>query len=170
MDFQGNLKNLSKENYERLKAQILKSGFAEPFSAWRDQIGNLQLLNGHQRSRTLKTMREEGYKIPEQFPVNIIDAPDLKSAKELVLSLTSQFGEMTLEGLDEFTVDIPDFNPDDFRFPELNLEQFRHDFEPGTLEDQGKLDELVPVYMECPHCGKPFEKRQAKIIDSMGDT
>lgn len=38
------------------------------------------------------------------------------------------------------------------------------DFKPATEDEQGKLDELKVVIMECPHCGKSFEKKQAKII------
>jgi ParB-like chromosome segregation protein Spo0J len=35
------------------------------------------------------------------------------------------------------------------------------DFEPGTEEDQGKLDELDPKWIACPNCGKEFDARQA---------
>jgi hypothetical protein len=35
------------------------------------------------------------------------------------------------------------------------------DFEPGTEDDQGKLDELDPKWIACPHCGKEFDARQA---------
>jgi ParB family chromosome partitioning protein len=34
------------------------------------------------------------------------------------------------------------------------------DFEPGTEDDQGKLDELDPKWISCPHCGKEFDARQ----------
>jgi len=34
-------------------------------------------------------------------------------------------------------------------------------FEPATLEAQGKLDELDPKWIDCPHCGKEFDVRQA---------
>ena len=35
------------------------------------------------------------------------------------------------------------------------------DFEPGTEDDQGKLDQLDPKYIACPHCGKEFDSREA---------
>ena len=35
------------------------------------------------------------------------------------------------------------------------------DFEPGTEEDQGKLDQLDPKWIACPHCGKEFDSREA---------
>ena len=33
-------------------------------------------------------------------------------------------------------------------------------FEPGTEEDQGKLDELEPKMVQCPHCGQDFDLRE----------
>jgi ParB-like chromosome segregation protein Spo0J len=35
------------------------------------------------------------------------------------------------------------------------------DFEPGTEDDQGKLDQLDPKWIACPHCGKEFDAREA---------
>lgn len=35
------------------------------------------------------------------------------------------------------------------------------DFEPATEDEQGKLDELDPKWIACPHCGKEFDARQA---------
>ena len=47
----------------------------------------------------------------------------------------------------------------------LGLNDFKiPDFSPGSIEDQGKLDETKVTLMECPHCGESFEKSQAKII------
>ena len=34
------------------------------------------------------------------------------------------------------------------------------DFQPGTLDEQGRLDELAPKIVSCPHCGKEFDLRQ----------
>ena len=31
------------------------------------------------------------------------------------------------------------------------------DFEPGTEQDQGNLDQLDPKWIACPHCGKEFD-------------
>jgi len=33
-------------------------------------------------------------------------------------------------------------------------------FEPGTEDDQGKLDELAPKIVTCPHCGAEFDTRE----------
>jgi ParB-like chromosome segregation protein Spo0J len=34
------------------------------------------------------------------------------------------------------------------------------DFQPGTEADQGKLDQLDPKIVKCPHCHKPFDARE----------
>jgi hypothetical protein len=34
------------------------------------------------------------------------------------------------------------------------------DFDPGTEDDQGKLDQLEPKWVACPHCGKEFDLRE----------
>jgi ParB-like chromosome segregation protein Spo0J len=34
------------------------------------------------------------------------------------------------------------------------------DFAPGTEDDQGKLDELAPKMVNCPHCGQDFDLRE----------
>jgi len=34
------------------------------------------------------------------------------------------------------------------------------DFEPATEDEQGKLDQLDPKWIACPHCGKEFDDRQ----------
>lgn len=33
-------------------------------------------------------------------------------------------------------------------------------FEPGTKDQQGKLDELAPKMVQCPHCGQEYDLRE----------
>ena len=62
-----------------------------------------------------------------------------------------------LEELGEagFDLELTGFTLDDIEA--LNYEP---DFEPGTEDDQGKLDQLDPKYIDCPHCGKEFDIRE----------
>ena len=55
-----------------------------------------------------------------------------------------------------FEIELLGFNAED-------LEKIisASNFEPGTEEDQGKLDQLEPKWIDCPHCGKEFDARQA---------
>jgi ParB-like chromosome segregation protein Spo0J len=50
-----------------------------------------------------------------------------------------------------------------FRVEELDGLFYEPEFAPGTEDDQGKLDELNPKMVECPHCGGQFDSRGAEI-------
>lgn len=60
--------------------------------------------------------------------------------------------------IDKILADFPDIDTELLGLDGINLK-----FEPGTEDEQGKLDEKQLVFMECPNCGKDFEKSQAKI-------
>ena len=55
-----------------------------------------------------------------------------------------------------FDLEILGFKPEDLKTftEEIN-------FDAGTEEDQGKLDQLDPKWVCCPHCGKEFDAREA---------
>ena len=60
---------------------------------------------------------------------------------------------LELEELQEmdFSIDLTGFDKSDFIVP---------DFEPVGEDEQGKLDELEPKWIDCPHCGKEFDLRE----------
>lgn len=145
-EFQGDLKGLPEENYQKLKGDILTLGFCAPIFIWNNNI-----LDGHQRTKTLKRMREEGFEIPP-IPVVNVQAKDEKDAKKIVLSLTSQFGKMTNESLMEY-MKREGFNIDDiqdFNFVELEMDNFESIFkanaaESEVWEDIGEIDDIDDV-------------------------
>lgn len=98
--FQGALKTLSKENYLKLKAELLAEGFSFPVFVWAHE-GSNYIIDGHQRVNTLLKMRDEGYKIPP-IPVASVKAPTYKSAKKKVLAAASVYGRVDDQGLYEF--------------------------------------------------------------------
>jgi len=60
-----------------------------------------------------------------------------------------------------------DFGKLDIELEELKEMDFDYgfgfdipDFIPGTIDEQGKLDELSPKIVICPHCGKEFDVRE----------
>jgi len=143
--FQGNLKDLSETAYQKLKATILKLGFSEPISVWEND-GAYYVLNGHQRLRCIKTMVEtEGYVCPD-LPVSIVEAVDIHEAKLKVLSLTSQYGDLTNQGLYEFMsqAEIGMDELTDYDFPEIDLPSFDKEYfaEVGGEDENGNKPEL----------------------------
>lgn len=92
---QGELKDLTEKNYNKLRNNIKRRGFIDPVSVWEDDKGLKHLLNGHQRQRVL--MQEEWN---EPIPYFNIPAKDIQEAAAIVLELTSQYGTITQEGLD----------------------------------------------------------------------
>ena len=102
---QGDLKFLSKDNYYKLKKTIEKHGFDVPVTVWVDSQGDKWLLDGHQRKHVLET---EGWNEP--IPYLIIKAPNMQEAAERLLEITSQYGTITQEGLDEYIAkfELPD--------------------------------------------------------------
>ena len=100
--FQGDLKTLSPADAKKLRKQIEKHGFIDPFIVWEHE-GKVLILGGHQRATVLKQMRADGEAIP-LLPCNFVECADERSAKEIVLSLTSQFGAITEKGLLDFVL------------------------------------------------------------------
>jgi hypothetical protein len=164
--FQGELKELTKDSYNKFKKQLLELGFSEPITIWQNDKKNF-IINGHQRLRTLKGMREEGIHIPDKLPVNFVQARDLKEAKKKVLALTSQYGSITEDGLYEFTqtagISFDELQLN-FRLPEINLGKFNESYlsEPeikntGTELDLNNFDNF---HHECPKCGFEWDDKK----------
>lgn len=144
-EFQGNFKDLSKENYQKLKKEIIELGFSSPIHIWRENI-----LDGHQRIRTLKKMRDEGFEIP-LLPIVEVEAKDEKEAKKKVLSLTSQFGQITNQGLYEFLneSDIAfDEVKESFRFPEIDFDKFESEFYKESIEGEDDVPDVKDAFVK----------------------
>lgn len=149
--FQGNLKTLTTENYNKLRKEIADTGFSFVIHSWQNpKDKKWYTCDGHQRLRTLTKMREEGWQVPKLkcIPVH---AKDEKQAKRRVLQGTSQFGEITSEGLYEFLsesdLEFSDVQ-ESFRFPEVDFDSFEQEYftEPDT--EGNTDDDAVPEDVE----------------------
>ena len=157
-EFQGELKELTKNNYNRLYKQI-KKAFTMPFTVWQDKKGKIHILDGHQRLRVLNEMKCQGEKLPAKFPCNFIKADSKREAKEILMTFASQYGRVTDEGLYQFSIENhfdPEFLKENFNFPGLDLELFCDGYF-GELEEDSKEKEVDEKNIEtkntCPKCG-----------------
>ena len=110
------------------------------------------IVTGHTRLKAaLKLELEE---------VPCIKADDLTPAQikafRIADNKTSEFSIFDYPLLDIELEELNDLDFDyDFGFEDNN-------FQPGTLEEQGKLDELEPKMVNCPYCGKEFDVRETE--------
>jgi hypothetical protein len=142
---QGDLKDLSEKNYNKLKSSIEKHGFNFPIAVWVDTSGDkpkYYLIDGHQRKRVI----EKEWGNPE-VPVIQIHAKDLQEAAEILTKITSQYGTITQEGLDAFIAT--------YQLPEAEIYEATHydalmfgqdaEPEPEVEEDEApEVDESEP--------------------------
>lgn len=142
-EFQGELKELSKEGYRKLKKSILKHGFHTPIFVWEND-GVLNILDGHQRKLTLIQMRTEGHEIP-LIPIIRVRSESWKQAKETLLTMVSQYGKVKGQGLYEYLIHS-EINIDDlydsFEIPHeqlFNIDHFKQEyFSEPIIEEQGE--------------------------------
>lgn len=155
--FQDDLKTLKDNNYEKLKNVLIKRGFDIPLFLWHDTSDNqYYLLDGHQRVKVMikEDMNDNGSKL---VPYIKLSAKDRKEAKAKLLEITSQYGTITQEGLDEYLAlaELPELEViEAVSFDALPLLGINSDFEPDAESEQGKLDEKKEI--TCPECGHVF--------------
>jgi hypothetical protein len=156
-----------------LKKSIEKHGFSIPVYTWIDDEGQKWLLDGTQRKHVLET---EGWFTP--IPYLVIKAANMATAAERLLAITSQYGTITQEGLDEY---IAKFELPEMEITELTnfdgVFEFKIEKEPDPefepLEDDEKKDNRLDRVNEiqCPECGfhaapSGFAEYNDETIDS----
>lgn len=164
VDLQGNLKDLTEENYVKLRNSIVKYGFSFPVFVYKENDQNF-ILDAHQRIRTLRKMRDEGITIPD-LPADIIHAENRTEAKKKLLLLNSRYGKITREGFDEF-IDEPEFKIDE---EEMNDLLAIPEVEMWNAPTTTNEEEGIPVNaynrgagvtnvkkVTCPSCSHEFE-------------
>lgn len=156
-DFQCRLKEMSKEDYQKLRHLILTYGWITPVFVWDGFI-----LDGHGRLKVLAELIKEGYTI-DPIPVSDIEADNRQDAAKMLLAINSQFQKITEDGLYEYlTVNEISFDVMEMEvtLPDIDIDHFRVnfyediEFKPGTEDEQGKLDEKKKI--KCPDCGYEF--------------
>lgn len=95
-------KELTKENYEKLRESILKNNFVESFKVWEKKKGELYCLDGYHRCKVLKMLQNEGYGVPQTFSADFIECKNEKEAAKLVLIYSSIYAAVEDQGLYEF--------------------------------------------------------------------
>jgi len=170
-EFQGNLKELSNVNAERLMKQIIEHGFSAPLFVWK-HAGKNYILDGHQRLTVVRKMIKDGWECPE-LPCDIIEAKTKKEAKEKLLSYISQFGSVSDQGLFDFVgLDLTFDELAEYKFPDFNLDNFKNNFFDKDVEDKEDKKEKIDKFLITIECRdeeeqqelfREFEQREIKV-------
>ena len=138
-EFQGELKERSAGDVEKIIKSIKKHGFSFPFFVWKND-GKNNVIDGHGRLKALQRMAAAGEEIPA-LPCVYISAKDEAEAKEKLLKLNSQYGHMTAESVAAFLGDIQiDLN--DLALPDGVLDLGK--LEPEETKDDDEAPALKP--------------------------
>ena len=140
---------------DKIAAAIKEFGFRVPVVAKSDGL----VVDGHLR---LKAAKKLGL---TEVPVVLADDMTEAQIKAFRISVNrmAEFAEWDNELLALEFSDLTDmgFDLDLTGFMADEIAALTPDFEPGTEDDQGKLDQLDPKWIACPHCGKEFDSREA---------
>ena len=162
--FQGELKNLTEVDYNRLRRSIIAKGVISPFLVWESPEG-IFILDGHQRARVIGEMIQR-QEVKEDIKVICVflKADGVKEAKELLLFIASQYGEATQESVTdyivEFKLDESIRNEIKFNNVDFTLEIEESEKNNVNLETDKKFDLLVTCKND-----KEREQRFKKLKD-----
>ena len=152
-----NSRTHSESQVEKIAASIKEFGFLNPVIV----DGDNGIIAGHGRILAAKKLGMD--EVPTVEASHLTDAQRrayVIADNRLALDagwddelLRVEFTELQDAGFD---LNLTGFTDDEI----AALEPDEPHFEPGNEDDQGKLDELDPKYVACPHCGKEFDLRE----------
>jgi ParB-like chromosome segregation protein Spo0J len=152
-----NSRKHSDEQVAQISASIKEFGWTNPILI----DGTNSIIAGHGRLMAARKLKMD------EVPTIELDHLTDTQRKALVIAdnklalnadwdttlLTIELDDLLKDG---FALDILGFNEQEIKtiMQEVN-------FDAGSEEDQGKLDQLDPKWICCPNCGKEFDAREA---------
>ncbi len=139
----------------KVKASLKEYGWQQPIVVDKDMV----IVVGHTRYAAALELGMA------EVPVHIADnlTPAQIKAYRIADNKTATFSEWDMELLalefDDLKAEGFDLELTGFDDAEL-MDLETPEFQPATEDEQGKLDELAPQYVSCPHCGKEFNLRE----------
>ena len=149
-----NSRTHSDEQVAQLAASIREFGFTSPILV--DEKNNL--IAGHGRLLAARKLKLEN------VPAVVVTGLDNRKRRALViadnkLALNAGWDEEALRiELEDLAGDFGELMG--FSEDELVARLSIPDFAPGSEDDQGKLDELSPKMVTCPHCQIEWDLRE----------
>ena len=131
--------------YIQIQKSLNEFGLVDPLVVNKDYV----IIGGHQRYKVLVDADFD------KVPCSIVDLDKTKE-KALNIALNKITGMWDFPKLSELLVELDtgDFDMEILGYSEDELQEvlgYVPDFQPGTEDEQGRLDEKKPV--KCPECG-----------------
>jgi ParB family transcriptional regulator, chromosome partitioning protein len=150
-----NSRTHSPEQVAQIAASIREFGFTNPVLI--DADGGI--IAGHGRVIAARTLGMDA--VPCIRLAHLTDAQRrayVIADNRIALNAGWDYEMLAVE-LDELR--DADFDIDLLGFDQKELDELigSPDFDPGTQEQQSRLDELAPKMVKCPHCGESFDAR-----------
>ena len=143
-------------NVDKVADSIIEFGFQQPIVVDKDMV----VIVGHTRLEASKKLKLD------KVPVIIADISPKKAKAYRIAD--NRLSEDSDWDYDFLNIEINMLKEENFDLVELgfskeeldNLLTNPDEFDEGNLEEQGKLDELDPKMITCPHCQKEFDLRE----------
>jgi ParB-like chromosome segregation protein Spo0J len=141
---------------DKVASSLSEFGFQQPIVVDK----NMVVIVGHTR---LLASQKLGY---EKVPVFIADLSESKAKAYRIAD--NRLSEDSNWDYDFLNMEIGMLQEVDFDLTQLgfdkeelnNLLADPEEFDEGTIDEQGKLDELDPKMITCPHCQAEFDLRE----------
>ena len=150
-----NSRTHSESQIKQIAASIREFGFTNPILI--DEAGTI--IAGHGRVMAAQVLELD------EVPTITLDGLSDAQRKAYVIA-DNKLALNAGWDIDVLTTEIKaleelNFNLGVIGFDKEELDVFLDgiSFDPATEDDQGKLDQLDPKYIDCPHCGKEFDMR-----------
>ncbi len=154
--FQGDLKEINKLNFEKLKKSIFKHGITKAADVWAAPDGEYKCIDGHQRLKLYEWLENKGWTVPP-IPVSFVEAASESEAKEILLTHAGgSYGTITEQGLMDYMkgADLNlDFLNEQIVIPEIDMEAFEEKFKTTTVKEherRAKGEDDVPEVRKDP--------------------
>jgi hypothetical protein len=149
---QGNLKEITQDDFNALINLILENDFKYPFTIWEDKENQMWILDGTHRKQALMEIEEKCLaKIPDVLPAIFIECKNKREAVKSIFEINSSFAKMIEQGVYELTqkyeIDYKDLESK-YSIHDIDYDHFTANYFEEPSIDTKKSEEKT-----CPHCG-----------------
>lgn len=161
-EIQGELKTMPADRFNSLRQSFIDHGLKFPCFVWKELVNvpneagedrtvhKWWLIDGHGRKRVQLSLVQDGYTV-DDAPCVEVEAESYAAAKQLVLTASSKYNQITDDGLRGFLAElnVPLDTLDKFHFDEIDMPKFKVSLQDAMLEagltDEQKTDGGEPA-------------------------